>query len=65
MIRVKTFTNELRPFHTMNELAELDNQVSNFIEEHKVTRVISVSDTCTSAEGDSIGIIRVLTYEKD
>jgi hypothetical protein len=27
MIKVKTFTNELRIFHTMNELSELDDQV--------------------------------------
>ena len=65
MIKVKTFTNELRIFHTMNELAELDEQVNSFIEENGVTRVVSVSDTVTQGEGNSCGIIRVLAYEKD
>ena len=63
MIKVKTFTNELRIFHTMNELSELDDQVNKFIEENGVKSVISVSDTCTLGEGNSCGIIRVLTYE--
>jgi hypothetical protein len=63
MIKVKTFTNELRIFHTMNELSELDEQVNNFIADNSVSKVISVSDTCTSGEGNSCGIIRVLTYE--
>ena len=63
MIKVKTFTNELRIFHTMNELAELDDQVNKFIAENSVSKVVSVSDTCTAGEGSSCGIIRVLTYE--
>ena len=63
MIKVKTFTNELKIFHTMNELAELDNQVNEFIEENDVEKVVSVSDTCTLGEGNTCGIIRVLTYE--
>ena len=63
MIRVKTFTNELRPLHTMKELQELDAQVNNFIQNGSVGKVISVSDSCTTGAGDTIGIIRVLTYE--
>lgn len=63
MVKVKTFTNELRIFHTMNELSELDDQVNKFIEDGSVKRVISVSDTCTLGEGNTCGIIRVLTYE--
>ncbi len=47
----------------MNELQELDDQVNKFIEENSVADVISVSDTCTSGDGNSCGIIRVLTYE--
>ncbi|MDP6525594.1 MAG: hypothetical protein QGH15_15370 [Kiritimatiellia bacterium] len=63
MIKVRTFTNELKIFHTMNELAELENQVNQFIEENGVEKVVSVSDTCTLGEGNTCGIIRVLTYE--
>ena len=62
MIRVKTFTNELKALHAMHELAELDGQVNRFIEENGVKTVVSVSDSCTSGEGNTIGIIRVLTY---
>ncbi len=65
MIRVKTFTNELRVFHAMNELAELDEKVNKFISENSVSKVISVSDTCTSGEGSSCGIIRVLAYKTE
>ncbi len=63
MIKVKTFTNELKIFQTMKELAELDVQVSQFIKENNIKKVVSISDTCTSSEGSTIGIIRVLAYE--
>jgi hypothetical protein len=63
MINVKTFTSELKAMHTMKELGDLDAQVNYFIKENGVQKVLSVSDTCTSANGDTIGIIRVLTYE--
>jgi len=63
MIIVKTFTNELKALHTMKELENLDAQVNDFIHKHNVAKVISVSDTCTSGDGSTIGIIRVLTYE--
>jgi hypothetical protein len=63
MIKVKTFTGEIRVFHTMNELNDLDSQVNQFIEENAVKKVISVSDTSTQGEGNSCGIIRVLAYE--
>ena len=63
MIKVKTFTNELKALHTMKELRDLDTQVNNFIQENNVQQVIAVSDTCTSGDGDTIGIIRVLAYE--
>jgi hypothetical protein len=63
MIKVKTFTNELKIFHTMNELTELDNRANQFIEENGVEKVISVSDSCTLGDGKTCGIIRVLTYE--
>jgi len=64
MIKVKTFTNELKVFQTTRELRALDEQVNQFITDNKVTNVISVSDTCTTADsGATIGIIRVLTYQ--
>lgn len=63
MIMVKTFTNELKILHAKRELVELDVQVNQFIQENNVIDVISVSDTCTSGEGNTIGIIRVLTYK--
>jgi len=65
MIKVKTFSQALKIFETMNELKELDNRVSNFIKENNIKNVISVSDTTTSTEGGvTIGIIRVMTYEE-
>ena len=63
MIKVRTFTNELRIFHTMNELSELDAQVNKFISDTDIKKIISISDTTTQQEGNSCGIIRVLTYE--
>jgi hypothetical protein len=63
MIKVKTFTNEIRVLHVMKELEELDAQVNNFIDSNKVEKVVSVSDTCTSGDGNTIGIIRVLAYK--
>ena len=64
MIKTRTFTSELRAFHTMKELKDLDDKVNTFIVENQVDKVISVSDTCTTGGGDTIGIIRVLVYEK-
>jgi hypothetical protein len=55
MIKVKTFTNELKIFQTMKELAELDVQVSQFIKENSIKKVVSISDTCTTSEGSTIG----------
>lgn len=63
MTKVRTFTNELKALHTMHELHELDDQVNSFIKDNGVTKVISVSDSCTTGQGSTIGIIRVLTYE--
>jgi len=63
-IKVKTFTGALMPMQTMKALEALDNQVNAFIQENKVTKVMSVSDTCTSDGGETIGIIRVLSYEE-
>lgn len=62
--KVKTFTNELKVFHAMKELAALDEQVNRFIAENGFKKVISVSDTTTTDNtGATIGLIRVLVYE--
>jgi len=63
MIKVKTFTNELKIFHARKELEELDEHVNKFIQENNVNKVVSVSDTTTCGEGGTVGIIRILTYE--
>lgn len=63
MIKVKTFTNELKALHTMKALDDLDTRVNTFIQENHVASVISVSDTCTTGEDGTIGIIRVLAYQ--
>ena len=64
MIRVKTFTSQLRIFHTRNELLELDQSVNDFIAARGIRKVVSVSDSVTSGErGEAIGVIRVLAYE--
>ena len=62
--KVKTFVTELKIFHTMNELKELDAQVNKFIADDGIKKVVSVSDVCTTdSSGATIGIIRVLAYE--
>ncbi len=65
MVKVKTFTSEIKVFHTKKESDQLDEQVNQFISEKGIQSVISVSDTCTTDDsGATIGIIRVLTYEE-
>ncbi|MGZ3525947.1 MAG: hypothetical protein ACXU9L_14245 [Thermodesulfobacteriota bacterium] len=62
--KVKTFTTELKIFHTIRELEILDEKVNRFIAENKVKKLISVSDTITTDNtGATIGLIRVLSYE--
>ncbi len=63
MIKVKTFGEPLKPFKVHQELDELDARVNNFIVENKITSVISLSDTATSENGSTIGLIRTLVYE--
>jgi hypothetical protein len=63
MIRVKTFGEPLAVFRAQMELKELDARVNDFIQENKITKVISVSDTATSEEGSTIGLVRVMVYE--
>ena len=64
MIKVKTFGEPLEPFKTQRELHELDGRVNAFISENNIRKVISVSDSTTSEEGATIGLIRVLVYEE-
>lgn len=64
MIKVKTFSSPLKIFQTSKELQQLDDEVTKFIASQKASRVISVSDCCTTdTSGSTIGLIRVLTYE--
>ncbi len=64
-IKVKTFMSPLKIFHTVEEIASLDDQVNRFIADEVVLRIASVSDTCTSDNtGATIGVIRVIAYEK-
>lgn len=63
MIRVKTFTSQLRIFHTKQELDDLDRAVNEFIASRGVREVISVSDAVTAGTGgEAIGIIRSVAY---
>lgn len=65
MVKVKTFTSEIKIFHTMQELNQLDEKVNDFISEKGIKKVISVSDTCTTGDtGATIGLIRTLAYEE-
>jgi len=65
MIKVKTFGQVLKIFETHKELHELDETVNRFIADNKVTKVVSVSDAVlTGVEGETQGVIRVLTYEE-
>ena len=65
MIKVKSFTTQLKIFHARQELDELDKEVCGFIASQGIRKVISISDVSTTGEkGDTIGLIRVLTYEE-
>lgn len=64
MFKVKTFGIEIRPLKTMHELKDLDETVNKFISDNNVKRIISVSDVATTDDaGETIGLIRVLSYE--
>jgi len=65
MIKVKSFTSQLKIFHTRNELDELDKEISDFIASRGIRKVISISDSSTTGNsGETIGLIRVLAYEE-
>ncbi len=63
MVKVKTFGEPLQPFKAQRELKELDERINRFIVENGVKKIISLSDTTTSEEGNTCGLIRVLVYE--
>ena len=64
MVKVKTFSTQLRIFHVKEEIDTLDKTVNDFTEENKVQQVVSVSDSSTAnADGSTMGLIRVLAYE--
>ena len=63
MVKVKTFGEPLQIFKARKELDELDGRVNAFIQENNISSVISVSDSTTTEDGDTIGLIRVLVYE--
>jgi hypothetical protein len=65
MIKVKSFTSQLKIFHTRNELDELDKEISDFIASRGIRKIISISDSSTTGNsGETIGLIRVLAYEE-
>jgi len=63
MVKVKTFGEPLKPFKVRQELDELDARVNDFIIENNINKVISLSDTATTEDGSTIGLIRTLVYE--
>ena len=64
-IKVKTFATEVKIFQTMRELEALDENVNRFLLQNKVKRVVSVGDTTTTDDtGATIGLVRVLAYER-
>jgi hypothetical protein len=64
MVKVKTFATELKIFHTMKELYDLDDKVNQFIKDNNISKIVSVSDTCTTDDkGATIGVIRVIAFE--
>jgi len=64
MVKVKSFSTQLRIFHVKEELDELDKAVNDFIKKSKIKKVVSVSDSSTAnIDGGTMGLIRVVAYE--
>jgi len=64
MVKVKTFSTQLRIFHVKEELDALDTAVNDFIKKNKIKKVVSVSDSSTAnIDGGTMGLIRVVAYE--
>ena len=65
MIKVKSFTTQLKIFYARHELDELDKVVGDFIASRGIRKVISISDSATTGNtGETIGLIRALAYEE-
>jgi len=65
MIKVKSFTTQLKIFHTHHELDELDKEVGDFIASRGIRKIISISDSSTTgSSGETIGLVRVLAFEE-
>ncbi|HHT9130739.1 MAG TPA: hypothetical protein ACFYEC_07745 [Candidatus Brocadiaceae bacterium] len=64
MVKVKTFTSPLKIFQVHNELVALDKEVNDFLQANKIKKVVSISDSTTSTDGGTMGIIRVVAYEE-
>ena len=65
MIKVKTFTTEVKIFQTKKELDQLDETVNQFLAGNSISKVISISDSCTTDDtGATIGLIRSVAYEE-
>lgn len=65
MIKVKSFSTQLKIFHARHELDALDKEVSDFIASRGIRKVISISDSSTTgSSGETIGLIRALAYEE-
>lgn len=65
MLKVKTFTSQIRIFHTIEELAELDRQVNEFLASGTVRKLAALSDSIVTGDsGQSIGIVRTIAWEE-
>jgi uncharacterized protein YaiL (DUF2058 family) len=64
MVKVRSFTSEIKVFQTMRELRQLDDEINRFIADQKIKKIVSVSDACTTDNAGTIGVIRVLAYEE-
>lgn len=63
MIKVKTFTTQLKIFHARQEIEDLDRAVNEFLAAGGIRDVVSVNDAITTGEkGEAIGIVRVVAY---
>jgi hypothetical protein len=64
MVKVKTFSSQLKIFHVKEELETLDKTVNEFLEKNEIKKVVSVSDSTTAnIDGGTMGLIRVVAYE--
>lgn len=64
-MEVKTFSCSIKIFQTKKALEELDSMVNQFIKDNDIKKIVSVSDASTTDDsGATIGLIRVVAYEK-